>query len=53
MLARRIPIFFRLTADVAAVGVYVWLISIDLSGSAWFCGSPCPSSAGRACWCSC
>ena len=32
MLARRIPIFFRLTADVAAVGVYVFLISIDLSG---------------------
>ena len=34
MLARRIPIFFRLTADVAAVGVYVFLISIDLSGGA-------------------
>ncbi len=42
MLARRIPIFFRLTADVAAVGVYVFLISIDLSGSAWFRGLALP-----------
>ena len=36
MFARRIPIFFRLTEDVAAVGVYVFLISIDLNGGAWF-----------------
>ena len=42
MLARRIPIFFRLTADVAAVGVYVFLISIDLSGGAWFRGFALP-----------
>ena len=42
MLARRIPIFFRLTADVAAVGVYVFLISIDLSGGAWFRGLALP-----------
>ena len=27
MLARRIPVFFRLTADVAAIGIYVWIIS--------------------------
>ena len=42
MLVRRIPIFFRLTADVAAVGVYVFLISIDLSGGAWFRGLALP-----------
>ena len=43
MLARRIPIFFRLTADVAAVGVYVFLISIDLSGGVWFRGLARPT----------
>ena len=42
MLLRRLPVFFRLTADVAAVGVYVWLISIDLNGSAWFRGLALP-----------
>ena len=30
MVLRRLPVFFRLTADVAAIGIYVWLISIDL-----------------------
>ena len=32
----------RLTADVAAVGVYVFLISIDLGGGAWFRGLALP-----------
>ena len=30
MLVRGIPIFFRLTADVAAIGIYVWIISVAL-----------------------
>ncbi len=42
MLARRLPIFFKLTFDVAAIGVYVWLISIDLNGGVWFRGLALP-----------
>ena len=42
MVLRRLPVFFRLTADVAAIGIYVWLISIDLSGSRWFRGLALP-----------
>ena len=37
-----IPIFFRLTADVAAVGIYVWIISVALHGSRWFRGLALP-----------
>ena len=33
MLVRGIPIFFRLTADVAAIGIYVWIISVALHGA--------------------
>ena len=36
MLMRGIPIFFRLTADVAAIGIYVWIISVALPGGRWF-----------------
>ena len=42
MVLRRLPVFFRLTADVAAIGIYVWLISIDLGGSRWFRGLALP-----------
>lgn len=42
MLVRWMPTFFKLTVDVAAVGVYVWLISIDLGGSRWFRGLALP-----------
>ena len=42
MVLRRLPVFFRLTADVAAIGIYVWLISIDLGGSHWFRGLALP-----------
>ena len=42
MVLRRLPVFFRLTADVAAIGIYIWLISIDLSGSRWFRGLALP-----------
>ena len=45
MVVRRLPVFFRLTADVAAVGVYVWMISIDLHGGAWFRGLVVPMLA--------
>lgn len=36
MLVRGIPIFFRLTVDVAAIGIYVWIISVALHGGRWF-----------------
>lgn len=42
MVLRRLPVFFRLTADVAAIGIYVWLISIDLGGARWFRGLALP-----------
>ena len=45
MVLRRLPVFFRLTADVAAIGIYVWLISIDLGGSRWFRGLALPMIA--------
>ena len=45
MLARGIPIFFRLTADVAAIGVYVWIISLALHGGKWFRGLVLPMLA--------
>ena len=48
MLARGIPIFFRLTADVAAIGVYVWIISVALHGGRWFRGLMLPM-LGWAC----
>ena len=48
MLARGIPIFFRLTADVAAIGVYVWIISVALHGGRWFRGLVLPM-LGWAC----
>lgn len=42
MLVRRMPMFFRLTLDVAAVGIYVYLISIDRNGGVWFRGLALP-----------
>lgn len=48
MLARRIPVFFRLTADVAAIGIYVWIISVALHGGRWFRGLALPM-LGWAC----
>lgn len=42
MVARRIPTFFRLTLDVAAIGIYVYLISISLDGNDWFVGLALP-----------
>ena len=47
-LARGIPIFFRLTADVAAIGVYLWIISVALHGGRWFRGLVLPM-LGWAC----
>ena len=35
-LVARLPLFLRLTLDVAAVGVYVYLISVSLGGADWF-----------------
>lgn len=48
MLVRGIPIFFRLTADVAAIGVYVWIISVALHGGRWFRGLVLPMLGWRA-----
>ena len=45
MVLRHLPVFLRLTLDVAAIGVYVWLISIDLNGGAWFRGLVVPMLA--------
>lgn len=42
MLLRRFPTFLKLTLDIAAIGVYVYLISIDLNGSVWFLGLALP-----------
>ena len=36
LFLRRMGPGLRLTADLAAVGVYVYLISLDLGGAAWF-----------------
>lgn len=42
LLLRKLPAFFKLTLDVAAVGIYVYLISIDLDGRSWFLGLALP-----------
>lgn len=42
MVFRKLPVVIRLTLDVAIVGVYIWLISIDLNGGAWFRGLVVP-----------
>ena len=42
MLLRRVPLFLKLTLDVAAVGVYVWMIAADLRGMHWFLGLALP-----------
>ena len=42
LLARCMPVWGRLTLDVGAVGVYVFLISLALHGGAWFRGLAVP-----------
>lgn len=42
MLLRKLPLWIRLVLDVAAVGLYVWLISLALSGEVWFRGLAVP-----------
>ena len=36
LLARKVPLWGRLTLDVGAVGLYVFLISLALDGGTWF-----------------
>ena len=48
LLLRRMPGFLRLTLDVAAVGVYVWLIALSVDGLEWFFGLALPI-LGAAC----
>lgn len=42
LLVRGMPLWLRLFFDVCAVGVYVYLISIDLHGHGWFMGLALP-----------
>ena len=42
LLARGMHLLLRLFVDVAAVALYVYLISIDLNGSVWFWGLAAP-----------
>ena len=42
LLHRTMPLWLRLLLDVAAVGVYVYLISIDLRGHDWYMGLALP-----------
>lgn len=42
LLARRVPLWGRLTLDVGAVGLYVYLISLALDGATWFRGLAVP-----------
>jgi len=42
LLARKLPIFFKLTADVTTAEIYVCLISVDLHGGVWFRGLALP-----------
>ena len=42
LILRWLPTFFKLTLDVAAVGIYLYLISLDLNGSDWFRGLALP-----------
>lgn len=36
LLAQKVPLWLRLTTDVAAVGMYVWTIALTLDGMFWF-----------------
>ena len=42
LLVRGLPLWLRLGLDTCAVGAYVYLISIDLHGHAWFMGLALP-----------
>lgn len=42
LLVRKMPLWLRLGVDACAVGVYVYLISIDLHGQDWFFGLALP-----------
>ena len=42
LLVRGMPLWLRLGLDACAVGVYVYLISIDLHGQGWFFGLALP-----------
>lgn len=53
LLARGMHLLLRLLLDVAAVAIYVFLISVDLDGRSWFCGLALPIIlwAARSCCC--
>lgn len=48
LLARKVPLWARLTLDVGAVGLYVWLIALALGGETWFFGLGVPLLAVSA-----
>ena len=42
ILLRKLPLWIKLTIDVGAVGLYVWIISLALDGKVWFDGLAVP-----------
>lgn len=42
ILIPKLPLWGRLTIDVGAVGLYVWIISLALDGKTWFYGLAIP-----------
>lgn len=42
LITPKTPLWLRLTLDVAAVGLYVWIISLALHGQHWFVGLAVP-----------
>lgn len=54
LLARGMHLLLRLLLDIAAVALYVYLISVDLNGGDWYLGLQPPSSCGAgrsfSCW---
>lgn len=42
LITPKTPLWLRLTLDVAAVGLYVWIISLALHGQRWFVGLAVP-----------
>ena len=50
LLARGMHLLLRLLLDIAAVALYVYLISVDLNGGDWYLGlgDPSPAGAGAA-----
>ena len=42
LLLPMLPLWVKLTADVGAIGLYVWIIALTVEGEAWFMGLAVP-----------